>query len=119
MYEGDRSRKQTLIEFGFRLPSALDNRPLLFDEFWSLMDNVLYASATPAALELQKSDGVVVEQIIRPTGLVDPEIIVRPLDQQVDNLIEEIREQVKAGERTIVTTLTKRMSEDLADYLAG
>ncbi|HUU46087.1 MAG TPA: excinuclease ABC subunit UvrB [Acidobacteriota bacterium] len=118
MFAGDRSRKTTLVEYGFRLPSALDNRPLLFDEFWSLMDRVFYVSATPADLELEKSGGVVVEQIIRPTGLVDPEVSVRPLDQQVDDLIGEIRQRVAVGERTLVTTLTKRMAEDLADYLA-
>ncbi len=118
MYYGDRSRKMTLVDYGFRLPSALDNRPLLFDEFWSLMDKVLYLSATPAEQELEKSGGVVVEQIIRPTWLVDPEVSVRPLDSQVDNLLEEIRKRVARGERTLVTTLTKRMAEDLADYLA-
>ncbi|HEX9750577.1 MAG TPA: excinuclease ABC subunit UvrB [candidate division Zixibacteria bacterium] len=118
MYEGDRTRKQTLVDFGFRLPSALDNRPLLFDEFWSLLDKTIYVSATPADLELEQSGGVVVEQIIRPTGLVDPAISVRPLARQVDDLIEEIRKRVAVGERTLVTTLTKRMSEDLADYLA-
>jgi excinuclease ABC subunit B len=118
MYAGDRSRKQTLVEYGFRLPSALDNRPLVFDEFWSVLDRVMYVSATPAELELEKSGGVVVEQIIRPTGLMDPEISVRPLDKQVDDLIEEIRKRVAASERTLVTTLTKRMAEDLSDYVA-
>jgi excinuclease ABC subunit B len=118
MYAGDRSRKMTLVEYGFRLPSALDNRPLLFDEFWGMLDKVIYASATPANIELEKSSGVIIEQIIRPTGLVDPEIIVRPLDKQVDDLIAEIRKRVEAQERVLVTTLTKRMSEDLSDYLA-
>ncbi|MEW5701072.1 MAG: excinuclease ABC subunit UvrB [Candidatus Zixiibacteriota bacterium] len=118
MYAGDRSRKEVLVEYGFRLPSALDNRPLFFDEFWSCLDKVIYTSATPAELELEKSGGVVVEQLIRPTGLVDPEIVVRPLDRQVDDLIGEIRQRVAAKERVLVTTLTKRMAEDLADYLA-
>jgi len=118
MYAGDRSRKMTLVEYGFRLPSALDNRPLLFDEFWGMLDKVIYASATPADIELEKSSGVIIEQIIRPTGLVDPEIIVRPLNKQVDDLIAEIRKRVEAQERVLVTTLTKRMSEDLSDYLA-
>ena len=118
MYAGDRSRKEVLVEYGFRLPSALDNRPMFFDEFWSVLDRVVFASATPADLELEKSAGVVVEQIIRPTGLIDPEIIVRPLDKQVDDLLEEIRKRVVVGERVLVTTLTKRMAEDLADYLA-
>jgi len=118
MYAGDRSRKEVLVEYGFRLPSALDNRPLFFDEFWSCLDKVIYTSATPAELELEKSAGVVVEQLIRPTGLVDPEVIIRPLDKQVDDLIAEIRQRVAAHERVLVTTLTKRMAEDLADYLA-
>jgi excinuclease ABC subunit B len=118
MYAGDRSRKMTLVEYGFRLPSALDNRPLLFDEFWGMLDKVIYTSATPADIELEKSGGSVVEQLIRPTGLVDPEIIVRPLAKQVDDLIAEIRKRVEVHERVLVTTLTKRMSEDLADYLA-
>ena len=118
MYEGDRSRKQTLVEFGFRLPSALDNRPLRFDEFESLTGPTLYVSATPAEYELAKSRGVVVEQIIRPTGLVDPEIVVKPIANQVDDLLEEIRQRVALKERVLVTTLTKRMAEDLTDYLA-
>ncbi|MEW5873979.1 MAG: excinuclease ABC subunit UvrB [Candidatus Zixiibacteriota bacterium] len=118
MYAGDRSRKSTLVEYGFRLPSALDNRPLVIDEFWSLLDRVMYVSATPAEQELDKSGGVVVEQIIRPTGLIDPEISVRPLDKQVDDLLAEIRKRVAVGERVLVTTLTKRMAEDLSDYLA-
>jgi excinuclease ABC subunit B len=118
MYAGDRSRKSTLVEYGFRLPSALDNRPLVIDEFWSLLDRVMYVSATPTEQELKRSDGVVVEQIIRPTGLIDPEISVRPLDKQVDDLLAEIRKRVAVGERILVTTLTKRMAEDLSDYLA-
>jgi excinuclease ABC subunit B len=118
MYAGDRSRKETLVEFGFRLPSALDNRPLFFDEFWSLTDKVLFVSATPAEFELEQTGGGVVEQIIRPTGLVDPEIVVRPLARQVDDLLAEIRRCTAARERVLVTTLTKRSAEDLADYLA-
>ncbi len=118
MYAGDRSRKETLVEYGFRLPSALDNRPLVFDEFWSLTDKVMFVSATPADFELEQCSGAVVEQIIRPTGLVDPEIIVRPLAQQVDNLLAEIRACTSNNERVLVTTLTKRSAEDLADYLA-
>ncbi len=118
MFAGDRSRKQVLVDYGFRLPSALDNRPLFFDEFESLMHRVIFVSATPADYELQRSEGVVVEQVIRPTGLVDPEIIVRPLSTQVDDLLEEIRIRVEKRERVLVTTLTKRMAEDLADYLS-
>jgi excinuclease ABC subunit B len=118
MYGGDRSRKEMLVRHGFRLPSALDNRPLLFDEFMGLIGQTVFVSATPAELELELSGGTVVEQVIRPTGLVDPEIVVRPLEHQVDDLIAEIRKQTAAGERTLVTTLTKRMAEDLADYLA-
>jgi excinuclease ABC subunit B len=117
MYEGDRSRKQTLVEFGFRLPSALDNRPLRFDEFEAMVGPTLFVSATPAQHELAKSKGVVVEQIIRPTGLIDPEIVVKPVQGQVDDLLEEIRLRVAAKERVLVTTLTKRMAEDLTDYL--
>ena len=118
MYAGDRSRKEMLVNHGFRLPSALDNRPLVFDEFMSIVNQMVFVSATPADLELELSGGSVVEQIIRPTGLVDPEIIIRPLDKQVDDLLEEIRRQVARGDRTLVTTLTKRMSEDLSEYLA-
>ena len=118
MYAGDRSRKQVLVNYGFRLPSALDNRPLYFDEFDSLINRVIFVSATPAEYELEQCEGVVVEQVIRPTGLVDPEIIVRPLATQVDDLLEEIRKRVEKKERILVTTLTKRMAEDLADYLA-
>jgi excinuclease ABC subunit B len=117
MYEGDRSRKQTLVDYGFRLPSALDNRPLRFDEFMKLVPRLLFVSATPGDQELQLCEGVVVEQIIRPTGLVDPEVDVRPVKGQVDDLLHEIRERERAGERVLVTTLTKRMAEDLTDYL--
>ena len=117
MYEGDRSRKQTLVDYGFRLPSALDNRPLRFDEFMDLVPRMLFVSATPGEQELGLSEGVVVEQIIRPTGLVDPEVEVRPVKGQVDDLLHEIRERTRAGERVLVTTLTKRMAEDLTDYL--
>jgi len=117
MYEGDRSRKQVLVDFGFRLPSALDNRPLRFDEFEALTGPTIYVSATPADYELEKSRGVIVEQIIRPTGLVDPEVVVKPVQNQVDDLLGEIRERVAKQERVLVTTLTKRMAEDLTDYL--
>lgn len=118
MYAGDRSRKETLVEYGFRLPSALDNRPLFFEEFESLINQVIFVSATPAEYELEKSKGVVVEQVIRPTGLVDPKITVKPLTHQVDDLLEEIKIRSERKERVLVTTLTKRMAEDLADYLA-
>jgi excinuclease ABC subunit B len=117
MFNGDRARKTTLVEYGFRLPSALDNRPLMFDEFLSLTPRAINVSATPADTELKLSDGVIVEQIIRPTGLVDPEIEIRPVRGQVDDLLNEIRLRERKGERVLVTTLTKRMSEDLADYL--
>jgi excinuclease ABC subunit B len=117
MYNGDRSRKLTLVEHGFRLPSALDNRPLKFDEFTGLIPRFIYVSATPADLELRKSGGEVVEQVIRPTGLVDPQIMVRPVTGQVDDLVEEIRACAEQGQRVLVTTLTKRMSEELTDYL--
>jgi excinuclease ABC subunit B len=116
MYHGDRSRKETLVEYGFRLPSALDNRPLTFEEFEHRMNQIIYVSATPGPYELTKSAGVVVEQIIRPTGLVDPPVEVRPVKGQIDDLLHEIRERVGRGERVLVTTLTKRMSEDLAEY---
>jgi excinuclease ABC subunit B len=116
MYNGDRARKETLVEYGFRLPSAMDNRPLKFDEFEEVMGNTIYTSATPGPYEMGKADQVV-EQIIRPTGLVDPEVEVRPTTGQVDDLIGEIRGRVERGERVLVTTLTKRMSEDLAEYL--
>ena len=117
MYNGDRARKQTLVEYGFRLPSALDNRPLRFEEFMELVPRILTVSATPGDYELRLSGGVVVEQIIRPTGLVDPPVEVRPVRGQVDDLLREIRERAKRRERVLVTTLTKRMSEDLTDYL--
>ena len=117
MYRGDRSRKLTLVEYGFRLPSALDNRPLSFEEFESVVPQVIYVSATPADYELRKAQGVVVEQIIRPTGLMDPEIRVRPAEHQVDDLISEIRRRAERNERILVTTLTKRMAEDLTEYL--
>ena len=117
MFNGDRARKLTLVEYGFRLPSALDNRPLMFDEFLALTPRAVFVSATPGDLELQLSEGVVVEQIIRPTGLIDPEIEVRPVRGQVDDLLKEIRARERRGERVLVTTLTKRMAEDLTDYL--
>ncbi len=117
MYFGDRSRKETLVEYGFRLPSALDNRPLNFAEFEASVGQVIYVSATPADYELKKAGDHVVEQIIRPTGLVDPEIVVRPAKHQVDDLTGEIRKRAAAGERVLVTTLTKRMAEDLTEYL--
>ena len=116
MYHGDRSRKQTLVEYGFRLPSALDNRPLTFEEFEHRTNQVIYVSATPGPYELTKSAGVVVEQIIRPTGLVDPPVEVRPVKGQIDDLLHEIRQRVACSERVLVTTLTKRMAEDLAEY---
>ncbi len=117
MFNGDRARKLTLVDYGFRLPSALDNRPLMFDEFISLTPRALFVSATPSEMEMRFSEGVIVEQIIRPTGLVDPEIEVRPVRGQVDDLLNEIRIRERRGERVLVTTLTKRMAEDLTDYL--
>ena len=117
MYEGDRSRKQTLVDYGFRLPSALDNRPLRFDEFMGLVPRMVFVSATPGQDELRLSGGVIVEQIIRPTGLVDPTVEIRPVAGQVDDLLSEIRLREKKNERILVTTLTKRMAEDLTDYL--
>ena len=118
MYAGDRSRKEVLVEYGFRLPSALDNRPLVFDEFESLIHQTIFASATPAEFELEKSKGVIVEQLIRPTGVLDPMITVKPVSKQVDDLIEQIKVRVERKERVLVTTLTKQMAEDLADYLS-
>ncbi|HUA01762.1 MAG TPA: excinuclease ABC subunit UvrB [Candidatus Aquilonibacter sp.] len=118
MYHGDRSRKQTLVDYGFRMPSALDNRPLTFEEFEHRTNQVVYVSATPGPYELTKAGGVVIEQVIRPTGLVDPEVEVRPVKGQVDDLLEEIRVRAARNERVLVTTLTKRMSEDLAEYFA-
>jgi excinuclease ABC subunit B len=118
MYHGDRSRKQTLVDYGFRLPSALDNRPLTFEEFDAKVGQRIYVSATPAPFELERTGGVVVEQLIRPTGLLDPVIEVRPAQGQVDDLIAEVRRTVDRGERVLVTTLTKRMAEELTQYLA-
>jgi excinuclease ABC subunit B len=118
MYGGDRSRKENLVEYGFRLPAAMDNRPLKFEEFEAIQNQVIYISATPADYELQHSEGVFVEQVIRPTGLLDPEIEVRPSLNQIDDLIEEIQKRVDADERTLVTTLTKRMAEELTKYLS-
>ncbi len=117
MYNGDRARKLTLVDYGFRLPSALDNRPLVFEEFMTLVPRLINVSATPGELELQLSDGVVVEQVIRPTALLDPVLEIRPVKGQVDDLLHEIRQRERRGERVLVTTLTKRMSEDLTDYL--
>tara|TARA_Y100001934_G_scaffold242728_1_gene298720 strand:- start:1285 stop:2412 length:1128 start_codon:yes stop_codon:yes gene_type:complete len=117
MYGGDRSRKENLVEYGFRLPAAMDNRPLKFEEFEALQNQVIYVSATPADYEMQKTDGVYVEQVIRPTGLLDPIIEVRPSLNQIDDLIEEIQDRVEKDERTLVTTLTKRMAEELVKYL--
>ncbi|MFH0895389.1 MAG: excinuclease ABC subunit UvrB [Bacteroidota bacterium] len=116
MYGGDRSRKQTLVEYGFRLPSAMDNRPLKFDEFYSMINQVIYVSATPAEYELQESEGVIVEQVIRPTGLLDPIIEVRPSLNQIDDLMEEIKKRSEINERVLVTTLTKRMAEELSRF---
>ncbi len=116
MYEGDRSRKQTLVDFGFRLPSALDNRPLRFDEFLGKVPQVVFVSATPGPFELRHST-VVAEQLVRPTGIVDPEVELRATKNQIDDLLNEIRRREELGERTLVTTLTKKMSEDLTDYL--
>ena len=119
MYGGDRSRKQNLVEYGFRLPSAMDNRPLKFDEFESMINQIIYVSATPADYELQMSEGIVVEQLIRPTGLLEPIIDVRPSSNQVDDLLDEIEKTTAKGERTLVTTLTKRMAEELSKYMTN
>lgn len=119
MYGGDRSRKEVLVEYGFRLPAAMDNRPLKFEEFESLLNQVIFVSATPSEFELQKSEGIVVEQLIRPTGLLDPMIEIRPTQNQIDDLLEEIRIVAERDERVLVTTLTKRMAEELAKYLAN
>src|SRR5947209_14309701 len=116
MFHGDRSRKNVLVDYGFRLPSAKDNRPLNFEEFESRVHQIIYVSATPGPYELTKSAGVVVEQVIRPTGLIDPEIEVRPIKGQVDDLLGEIRVRAERNERVLVTTLTKRMAEDLSEY---
>jgi len=118
MYGGDRSRKENLVEYGFRLPAAMDNRPLTFNEFEALAGQTIYVSATPAEYEIRQSEGVVVEQVIRPTGLLDPQIEVRPLINQVDDLLEEVDERIKMGDRILVTTLTKRMAEELSKYMA-
>ena len=117
MYGGDRSRKENLVEYGFRLPAAMDNRPLKFEEFESLQNQVMYVSATPADYELEQTEGAFVEQIIRPTGLLDPIIEVRPSLNQIDDLMEEIDETVKKEERVLITTLTKRMAEELTKFL--
>ncbi|MDF5539207.1 helicase-related protein, partial [Vibrio parahaemolyticus] len=117
MYKGDRSRKETLVEFGFRLPSALDNRPLKFEEFEALAPQTIFVSATPGNYELEKSAGDVADQVVRPTGLLDPELEVRPVATQVDDLLSEIRIRAAKDERVLVTTLTKRMAEDLTEYL--
>ena len=117
MYGGDRSRKQNLVEYGFRLPSAMDNRPLKFEEFETMYNQVIYVSATPADYELKKTEGVVVEQLIRPTGLLDPLITVKPSLNQMDDLLDEVEKRTQAGERTMVTTLTKRMAEELTKYM--
>lgn len=117
MYGGDRARKRNLVEYGFRLPAAFDNRPLRFEEFHEMINQVIYVSATPAAYELQEAEGVVVEQLIRPTGLLDPEIDVRPSENQIDDLLAEIVERSEKHERVLVTTLTKRMAEELTEYL--
>ena len=117
MFKGDRSRKTTLVDFGFRLPSALDNRPLEFHEFLERLNQVVYVSATPGKWELERSQGIVAEQIIRPTGLLDPEVEVRPVKGQIDDLLGECRARVEKHERVLVTTLTKRMAEDLTEYL--
>ena len=117
MYGGDRARKTNLVEYGFRLPAAFDNRPLTFDEFKAMTHQVIYVSATPADYELQEAEGVVVEQVIRPTGLLDPEIEVRPTENQIDDLMEEIRQRIERGERVLVTTLTKRMAEEMSEFL--
>ncbi len=119
MYGGDRSRKETLVEYGFRLEAALDNRPLQFDEFEALQQQTVYVSATPGGHELERCAGVVVEQVVRPSGLLDPAIEVRPVDGQIDDLLEEVHRRTEAGERTLITTLTKKMAEDLTDYLVG
>ncbi|HEY4717308.1 MAG TPA: excinuclease ABC subunit UvrB [bacterium] len=119
MYRGDRSRKETLMEYGFRLPSALDNRPLMFEEFENMLNQAIYVSATPSEYEIKKSNNLVVEQIIRPTGLIDPDVAVKPATHQVDDLMEEIRKTVQHKERVLVTTLTKRSAEDLKEYYEG
>ena len=117
MYAGDRSRKQNLVDYGFRLPSALDNRPLKFEEFEKLINQTIYVSATPGPYEMEKTGGKIVEQIIRPTGLLDPLVEIRPTENQIDDLINEVYKTIEKGDRVLVTTLTKKMAEDLTDYL--
>ena len=117
MFGGDRSRKENLVEYGFRLPAALDNRPLKFEEFENITNQLIYVSATPSDYELEKSGGVIAEQVIRPTGLLDPIIDVRPTLNQIDDLLEEIQRRVENNDRILVTTLTKRMAEELTKYL--
>jgi excinuclease ABC subunit B len=117
MYEGDRSRKESLVEYGFRLPAAKDNRPLKFDEFEKMMPQTIYASATPSKYEINKSKDTVVEQIVRPTGLIDPQIDIRPIKSQIDDLIQEVKRRIESKERVLVTTLTKKMAEDLTEFL--
>ncbi len=117
MFKGDRSRKETLVEYGFRLPSALDNRPMRFEEFAAAAPQTIYVSATPGKYELEKSGGDIIDQVVRPTGLLDPIVEVRPVTTQVDDLLSEIRKRVAINERVLVTTLTKRMAEDLTEYL--
>ena len=117
MYGGDRARKKNLVEYGFRLPAALDNRPLRFEEFQEMVNQVIYVSATPAEYELKQSEGIVIDQVIRPTGLLDPVIEVRPSLNQIDDLMEEIQQRIEKEERVLVTTLTKRMAEELSEYL--
>ena len=117
MYGGDLSRKMNLVEYGFRLPAAIDNRPLKFEEFERLTPQTIYVSATPGDYELMQTEGVFTEQVIRPTGLLDPEIVIKPTMNQVDDLMEEIQLRIEAGERTLVTTLTKRMAEELDQHL--
>ena len=118
MWGGDRARKLNLVNYGFRLPSAMDNRPLNFSEFESMTNQVVYVSATPADYELEQTDGLIVEQIIRPTGLLDPPIEVRPSLNQIDDLLDEVNQRIEVGERVLITTLTKRMAEELAKYMA-
>jgi excinuclease ABC subunit B len=119
MYNGDRARKTNLVEHGFRLPSAMDNRPMKFEEFDESINQLIYVSATPSDYELEKSNGVIVEQVIRPTGLLDPQIVLRPTEGQIDDLINEVKRVISNNERVLITTLTKRMAEDLTDYLKG
>jgi excinuclease ABC subunit B len=118
MFNGDRARKNNLVEFGFRLPSALDNRPLMFGEFEKKINQAVYVSATPAQYELDKTHGVIVEQIIRPTGLIDPEIEIKKTEGQIDDVIDQIHKQIDIGQRTMITTVTKKMAEDLSEYLS-